>query len=164
MRALDLVGQRLADVVEHCGALRGLHVRLELGRHQPGEVNDLERVLEDVLPVARPVVEAAEQLHDLLVEVAAVGLEDSLLAGLLDVLVHLRLRLVVHLLDPRRLDAAVLDELEQRDLRDLAPDRVERRQDDGLRGVVDDHVHAGQVLERADVAALTADDAPLHVV
>ena len=164
MRALDLVRDRLPDVVQDRGALRRLHVRVELGRHQPDQVDDLERVLEHVLPVARPVVETAEQLDDLLVELAAVGLEDRLLARLDDVLLDLGLGLVVHLLDAGRLDAAVLDELEQRDLRDLAADRVERREHDRLGRVVDDHVHAGQVLERADVASLAADDPPLHVV
>jgi hypothetical protein len=47
-------------------------------------VRDLERVLEDVLPVARPVAQAPEDLHELLVELAAVRLEDGLLAGLTD--------------------------------------------------------------------------------
>jgi len=61
-------------------------------------------------------------------------------------------------------DTPVLDQLRERELRDLAPERVERREDDRLRRVVHDHVDAGQVLERADVAALAADDPPLHVV
>jgi hypothetical protein len=38
--------------------------------------------------------------------------------------------------------------------------RVERRQDHRLGRVVDDDVDAGDDLERADVAALAADDAP----
>jgi hypothetical protein len=59
---------------------------------------------------------------------------------------------------------AVFDQLAQRQLRDLAPDAVERREHDGLRCVVDDHVDPGQVLQRADVAALAADDSALHVV
>src|SRR3954453_13623984 len=164
MRALDLVRQRLADVVQEGRALRGLHARLQLGGHDPGEVDDLERVLEDVLPVARPEPEAAEDLDQPLVDVAAVGLEDGLLAGLLDDLFDLRLRLVVHLLDPRRMDAAVLDQLRQRQLRDLAPDPVEGREHDRLRGVVDDHVDPGEVLEGPNVAALAADDPALHVV
>mgnify|MGYP003693834893 CR=1 FL=1 len=48
--------------------------------------------------------------------------------------------------------------------RDLAAHGIERRQDHRLGRVVDDHVDAGDDLERADVAALAADDAPLHVV
>ena len=47
---------------------------------------------------------------------------------------------------------------------DLATDGVEARQDHGLRGVVDDQVDAGRLLERADVAALAADDPALHLV
>ena len=68
------------------------------------------------------------------------------------------------LLDPRRVDAAVLDQLRQRQPRDLAADAVERGEHDRLRRVVDDEVDAGEVLERADVAALAADDPALHVV
>src|SRR5690606_3387795 len=46
----------------------------------------------------------------------------------------------------------------------LATDRVEPRQDHCLRRVVDDHVDAGRLLERADVATLATDDPPLHLV
>src|SRR5207244_3041402 len=122
------------------------------------EVDDLERVLEDVLSVARAVLEPAEDLDELLGKLAAVRLEDRLLARLADQLVELGFRLVVRLLDPRRVDPAVLDQLLQRQLGDLPPDPVERGEHDGLRSVVDDEVDAGQVLERSDVAALTADD------
>ena len=91
-------------------------------------------------------------------------LEDRLLAGLADVILELGLREVVHLLDPGRMDPAVLDQLLERRPRDLAAEAVEGREDDRLRRVVDDEVDAGQVLERADVAALAADDPALHVV
>ncbi len=47
---------------------------------------------------------------------------------------------------------------------DLAAHAVEAREHDGFGSVVDDEVDAGQVLEGADVAALAADDATLHVV
>ena len=146
------------------GALRGLHARAELRRHDPGEVHDLERVLEHVLAVARAEAQPAEDLHELLVERAAVRLEHRLLAGLADDLLELRLRLVVRLLDARRVDAPVLDQLRQRQPRDLAAEPVERREHDRVRRVVDDEVDAGEVLERADVAALAADDPALHVV
>ena len=52
----------------------------------------------------------------------------------------------------------------QRHARDLAANPVERREHDRVRRVVDDEVDAGQVLERPDVAPLTADDPALHVV
>ena len=97
-------------------------------------------------------------------EVVEARVEDGLLAGLLDLLGHIRLGLVEHLLDARGMDAAVLDEALERDAADLAADRVEAREDDCLRRVVDDQVDAGELLEGADVAALAADDAALHVV
>ena len=162
--ALDLVRHGLAEIVQERSALRGLHRRLDLGGHDARELHDLERVLEHVLAVARPVAQPAEDLHELLAELAAVRLEDRLLAGLPDVLVELGLRQVVHLLDPGRVDAPVLDQLQQRHARDLSPDAVEGREDDGVRRVVDDEVDAGEVLERPDVAAFPADDAALHVV
>ena len=130
----------------------------------PDEVDDLERVLQDVLPVARAEPQPSEHLDELLAELAAVRLEDRLRAGLVDLLLQLGLRLVVHLLDPGRVDPPVLDQLLERHLRDLATDPVERREHDRVRRVVHDHVDARQVLERPDVAALAADDPPLHVV
>ena len=81
-----------------------------------------------------------------------------------EVRLELGLRLEVRLLDARRVDAAVLEELLERQPRELAPDAVEGRQHDRVRRVVDDEVDAGQVLQRADVASLAADDAALHVV
>ena len=60
VRALDLVRHRLAEVVQKSRPLRRLHARAELRGHDPGEMGALERVLEDVLPVARPVAKPAE--------------------------------------------------------------------------------------------------------
>jgi hypothetical protein len=81
-----------------------------------------------------------------------------------DLLVELGLRLVVHLLDPRRVDTTVLDQLLEGELRDLAPDAVERGQHDCVRRVVDDDVDTGHVLEGANVPAFPSDDPALQVV
>jgi hypothetical protein len=150
--------------VEQCGTLRRLHAGLELRCHDPSEVHDLERVLQDVLPVARAVPQPPEDLHELLVELAAVRLEHGLLAGLAHMLFQLRLRVVVHLLDPRGMDAPVLDELVERHARNFPPERIERREHDGMRRVVDDEVDAGEMLEAADVPPLAPDDPALEVV
>jgi hypothetical protein len=61
-------------------------------------------------------------------------------------------------------DAPVLQELLERHAGDLAPHAVEAGEDDRVGRVVDDEVDAGEVLEGADVPALAADDAALHVV
>ena len=101
---------------------------------------------------------------ELRVERLHAGVEAGLLAALGDVRLELGLGLVVGLLDPRGMDAAVLEQLLQRHAGDLAADAVEAGEDHRVRRVVDDEVDAGQVLEGADVAALAPDDAALHVV
>ena len=78
--------------------------------------------------------------------------------------VGLVLDLLDDLFDARRMDAAVGDQPLDRLLRDLAPIRIEAREDDRAGRVVDDQVDAGGQLERADVAPLAADDAALEIV
>ena len=68
------------------------------------------------------------------------------------------------LFDPRRMDAAVGDQLVQRHAGDLAADRIEPADDHHARRVVDDHVDAGGFFEGADIAPFAADDAALHFV
>ena len=62
------------------------------------------------------------------------------------------------------MDPPVLEQLLEREPGDLAPDAVEAGEHHRAGRVVDDEVDPGQVLERADVAALPADDPALHVV
>ena len=136
----------------------------DLGRHHPGQPGDLLRVLEAVLAVGRAVPEPPDHPHQLGVEAVHPDLEARPLALLLEVLLDLLLDLLDDLLDPGRVDAAVGDQALERDLGDLAPERIVAGDDDRLRRVVHDEVHAGGELERADVAPLAPDDAALHVV
>ena len=62
------------------------------------------------------------------------------------------------------MDAPVGDELLQSYPGHLPADRLEAGHGDSLRRVVDDEVHTGERLNGADVAALPADDAALHLV
>ena len=136
----------------------------ELGGHDRREVARLDAVDEHVLAVARAVLEPPQELDELGGETGDAGLVGRLLAGLADHEVDLGLGLVDDLLDATGMDPAVGDELGQRQARDLAADGIEARQHDRLGGVVDDQVDAGGLLERADVAALAADDPALHLV
>ena len=79
-------------------------------------------------------------------------------------MVDLAARLFDHILDAGRMDAAVGDELFKRQPRNLAAHGVKRRNGDRLGRVVDDEVDTRDRLEGADVAALAADDAALHLI
>ena len=162
--ALDLVVDGLADIVQEAGALGGGHVDAELGSEQAGNVRNLDGVVEHILAVTGAVLHAAEQLDELGMQAVDVCLENGALALGLDGGVDLLLGLGDHFLDAGGVDASVLNELFERDARDFAPHGVEARERDGLGRVVDDEVAAGERLDGADVAALAADDAALHLV
>ena len=62
------------------------------------------------------------------------------------------------------MDAAVGDECLEGHASGLATNGLEAREQDGLRGVVDDERDARDLLEGADVSTLAADDAALEIV
>src|SRR5215469_2985579 len=86
------------------------------------------------------------------------------LAGFTDRLLNFLFGLADHFLDTARMDAAVRDEALETDARDLAPDWVVTGDNHRLGRVIDDDVDAGGRLDRADIAALEANDATLHLV
>ena len=162
--ALDLVVDGLAQVVEKTCALGDRNVGTQLGGDEPRDVGDLDGVLQHVLAVARAVFHAAEQLDDLGVETVDVRFEGGALTLLTDGVVDLLLGLGDHLLNAGGMDAAVLNELFERQSRHLAADRVKAGYGDGFGRIVDDQIAARERFDGADVAALAADDAALHLV
>ena len=82
VRALDLVVDRLADVVEEAAHLGDLDVGADLGGDDRGQVAGLDDVVEHVLAVARPELEPAERLDDVGREARDAGVVGGLLAGL----------------------------------------------------------------------------------
>ena len=162
--SLDFAVDRLADVMQQAGPLRGNRVEPELACHDAAQVRDLERVVEHVLPVRSTVAQTTERVHELGVHVMDARVERRLLSSFLNALVHELLGLLEHLLDARRVDAPVRDEVLHRDAADLATNRIEARDSHAFGRVVDDEVRARDLLERADVATFATDDAALEVV
>ena len=129
VRTLDLVVDGLADVVQQAAHLGDLDVGPDLGGDDRRQVAGLDDVVEHVLAVAGPEPEAAEGLDDVGREAGDAGVVGGLLAGLAHDRVDLGAGLGDDLLDASRVDAAVGDELGDRQPGDLAADRVEARQD-----------------------------------
>ena len=59
MGSFHLVIDGLADIVQESRPLRLLDVHLQFGRHHPRQMGNLDGMLEDVLGIARPELEAA---------------------------------------------------------------------------------------------------------
>ena len=104
VRALVLVREHLPDVVEECAALGHRDVETELRRHDPREERDLLGVGENVLPVARAPLHAADELDELGVQSRDSCLVRSLFTGLDDPGVHLAPRFVDDFLDATRVN------------------------------------------------------------
>ena len=137
----------------------------ELGGERGGDVRRLDEVLQDVLSVGRPVLQPPEELDHLRVDVGDPHLGHRVLARAPDLL-----------LDARAASARAISSIRAGWIRPSATSfssvmraasrrtGSKQRQHHGLGRVVDDEVHAGRGLERADVPALTADDPALHVL
>src|SRR2546422_1056168 len=82
-------------------------IQLQLRGHDPADVGRLPRVVEVVLPVARPELELAQELHDLRMDVGDPQLEEHLLGHLKHHLVEVFLDLLDHLFYAGRVDASV---------------------------------------------------------
>src|SRR5258706_4931291 len=164
VRPLDLMVDGLADVVQETRQLGDSNVCADLGRHHGGEIRDLVRGVEPLLPVAGAKPKDAEMADDLGMKSLQADLQDRGLSLLFDPLQDLDSGLGNDLFDPGRMNPAVDDELVQRDPRHLAADGIEAADDDGFRGVVDYEVDPGRLLQGADVAPFFADDATLELV
>ena len=162
--AFGVVVGRFADVVQQAGAAGQVGVHAHFFGHHAGDERDFDRMPQHVLAVARAIVQPAEQVDDALVEAADLRFLHGFFAVAADLRVDFLLRFGDELFDPRGMDAAVGDELVERDAGDFAADRIERADDHHAGRVVDDHVDAGGFFERADVATFAADDAALHFV
>ena len=162
--ALHLVVDSLADVVEEARTLGGVHIHAQLRGHKTGNVGHFDGVIQHVLAVAGAVAHAAQKLDQLGIEAVDIGLKHGTLAFGLDGGIDLALGFGHHFLDAGGVDTAVLNQLFQRKTRNFPADRVKAGNCDGLGGVVDNQVAAGQRLDAANVAAFAADDAALHLV
>ena len=164
MRALNVVIDGLAQVVQKTSALGGHNVQTKLGGHNAAQVGNLKRVLQHVLTKRGAVAQSAQSLDNLGVQVVDTGIEGGLLASLTHTLLNQVGSLVIHLFDAGGVNAAVGNKVLERHAGSLTTDRIEARKHDGLGGVVNHEVDARHLLKGADVATLATNDATLEVI
>ena len=95
--------------------------------HRAGDERHFDRVPQHVLAVAGAIVEPTEQIDDAFVEAADLRFLHGFFAVAADLAVDFFLRFGDEFFDARGVDAAIGDELVERDLGDFAADRVEAR-------------------------------------
>ena len=119
---------------------------------------------QDILAEAGAVFQAADKLDEVGVQAVNAQLHNGLVALALHLDLQLAAALVNGLLDAGGMDTAVSDQAFKGHAGNLAAGLVKAGQRDGLRRIVNDQIAAGGGLQCADVAALTADDAALHLI
>src|SRR2546423_14970682 len=121
-------------------------------------------MVEHLLPVAGAKSKDSEMADDLRVKTLEADFENRALALLLDPLQDLLAGLGHDLFDACWMNAAVDDELVQRDPCHLAAHRVEAADDHRLWRVIHDEVDSSRLLQGADDAAFFADDPSLELI
>jgi hypothetical protein len=164
VRALQVPVDGLANVVQECCPRGDVAVEPELLRHDARKKRDFLRMTEDILPVARTELQPPHQAQHFGMQVVQPELECGRFPLLADGFLHVRFDFFDDLLDPRRMDAPVSDQALNSLPRDLAAERIEARENDRARRVVDDELDARCGFQRTDIASLAADDASFEIV
>ena len=163
MRTFLLPIDSLADIMEQTGSSGKLYIGSHFSRQNAGEIGGIDAMLQDILPIAGTILQTAERLDEFRIHAANAAFHDSLFTGFTDRFIHFFLRLRNDFFDAGRMDTAILDKTFQRKTRDFTADRIKARQDDGLWGIIDDKIDAGQRFDGTDISAFTTNDASLHL-
>ena len=164
VRALHLVIDSLADIVQQSAALGEVYIHAQFRRHDAGKVGNLDGMFQHVLPVAGAEFQPSQQFDEFGVQAEDAAFEHRALSRVFDLLVEFLSNLLHRLLDAGGVDSAVLNELFERHAGDLPSHGVKTRADHHFGGIVYDEFDPRRVLQRADVSSLPADDARLHIV
>ena len=124
MGPLNLMADRLSDVMQETAALGEHDITVKLRCHESRQMGDLDGVCKDVLPIARTIAHTPEETHEFRMNAVHSRLECRLLARLLDPLLDLAPCLLDHLLNACGMDASVLNQLFKRNACDLTPHGV----------------------------------------
>ena len=90
--------------------------------------------------------------------------DSGTLTRLDNLIVELFLYLGYHLFNTGRMDTTIADELMKSQTANLTTDRIETRDNDSLRGVINHNLNACCCLEGTDVTTFTTDNTTLHLI
>ena len=125
LRLLYHIPERMTGSYTSADGTVRVTVDAELVGYHTGYASDLHGVVKNVLPVARAVTEPSEQPDEIVVHASYTEVEHGLLSGLFYYRLNFPATLFNRLLDFRRMNAPVRNELFKSHSRDLAPDGVE---------------------------------------
>ena len=164
MSPFHIMREGFSDIMKQTRALGSRGIRAELLSHNPGQKGHFNGMLEHILAVAGTVTKPPQQFDQFGMQVGNADLIGGAFTGLLDKRLDLAAGFFHRFLDACRMNPPVRDQFFQCETRHLAADRIKTGKRDGLRGIVDNQFHTGERFQLLDVAPLTADNAPLHLL
>ena len=127
-------------------------------------MSNFDGMLQRILTIAGTETHLTQQANQFGMDAVYANFQSSGLTILTDHGLHFLLGFLNHFLDSGGVNTSIQNQLLQRNLRDLSPHRIETGKDNRFRSVIDDQIHTSQCLQRADVAAFTTNNTPLHLV
>ena len=164
MRPLDIVIDSLSKVVQKTRAFGGIGINAQLGCHDRAHVRNLERMLEDILAKRSSIAQSTERLDEFGVQIVNTGIERCLFTGLAHTLLNKIGSLVVHLLDAGGMDTTICNQILEGYASSLATNRIEARENNGLRSIVNDKIDARDLLKRTNVTAFATDNPTFEII
>ncbi len=157
-------GEGLTEIVQEGRTTTGVDVATDFGCQGGRESGALDAVIEHLLAVGGPEAQRPEDGEEPIVNVADPGFGQRLGRGFQAHLFDVVDGSLMSLLDADGVDATVFDQIYESLSGHLAPHGVEAAQQDDARSVIDEDRDSRHLLEGADVAAFSPDDATLHLV
>ena len=164
MAALDLMIKGLADIMQQACAACQLNVHAKLASHQAGQPCHFQRMAQHILAIAGAILQAADQLDQIGMQAVDTKVHHSLFALALHLNFQFAAALIHGLLNAGRVDTAIGDQALQGHAGHFTAGLVKAGKGDGFRRIVNNEVTASGSFQSADVAALAANDAALHLV
>ena len=164
MGAFHFLRHRFSDVVEQSGSSCKGTVNTQLIGNDSGNVRNLHRMIQNILAVTGTVHQASQNFDKFVVQPMNAGFKNGFLAGLFDAGFHFSLGFFHRFFNTGRMNSAVGNQLFKGQSGNLSPDRIEARNGDRLRGVVNNQIHARRRFHGTDISAFSADDPAFHVI
>ena len=120
-------------------------------------------MLQDILAVAGPVTQFAQQHDQLWMQSSYTGFKCGLFSFFPDLVIHFFARFST-IFDPRRMNAAVADQFFQGPTGQSPADRIEARQDHCFRCIINNQINPGQGFQRSDISPFAADNPSFHFI
>ena len=140
MRALNIMIDGLTKVMQKTGTLGHANIDTELGSHNGAELGNLDGVLKHILTKGCAVTESTKSFDNFGMEVVNTRIKACLFARFANTLLNKIRGFVIHLLDARRMDASVCNQVLKGNASGFATHRIKAGKDNGFRSVIDHEV------------------------